>query len=120
VISVPPEGRSRSQLRVRTAPCPSGSASETNNECQIKFELLHLGEEFPSRHIERPGLLYQLARNRNRHLGMTFPHELYPRTSTALVGVVELGFVVECNENPFLSVQFHLSPIPQLELPLTE
>jgi len=51
---------------------------------------------------------------------MTFPHELYPRTSTALVGVVELGFVVECNENPFLSVQFHLSPIPQLELPLTE
>jgi len=27
---------------VRTAPCPSGSASETNNECQIKFELLHV------------------------------------------------------------------------------
>jgi len=27
---------------VRTAPCPSGSASETNNECQIKFELLHM------------------------------------------------------------------------------
>jgi len=27
---------------VRTAPCPSGSASETNNECQIKFELLHI------------------------------------------------------------------------------
>jgi len=42
VISVPPEGGSRSQLRVRTAPCPSGSASETNNECQIKFELLHI------------------------------------------------------------------------------
>jgi hypothetical protein len=42
VISVPPEGGSRSQLRVRTAPCPSGSASETNNECQIKFELLQI------------------------------------------------------------------------------
>ena len=42
MISVPPEGGSRSQLRVRTAPCPSGSASETNNECQIKFELLQL------------------------------------------------------------------------------
>ena len=45
VISVPPEGGSRSQLRVRTAPCPSGSASETNNECQIKFELLHVNPE---------------------------------------------------------------------------
>jgi hypothetical protein len=42
-----------------------------------------LGEELPSRHIERPGLLYQLARNRDRHHGMTFPLELYPRTSTA-------------------------------------
>ena len=120
MISVLPHRRVAVPARGENRAPPSGSVSETNNECQIKFELLHLGEEFPSRHIERPGLLYQLARNRNRHLGMTFPHELYPRTSTALVGVVELGFVVECNENPFLSVQFHLSPIPQLELPLTE
>ena len=41
MISVPPEGGSRSQLRVRTAPRP-GSVSETNHKCQIKFELLHV------------------------------------------------------------------------------
>src|SRR6185503_12716038 len=40
VISVPPEGGSRSQLGVRTAPRPR-LASETNNDCQVKFELLH-------------------------------------------------------------------------------
>jgi len=39
VISVPPEGGSRSQLGVRTAPRPR-LASETNNDCQVKFELL--------------------------------------------------------------------------------
>jgi IS5 family transposase len=40
VISVPPEGGARSQLEVRTAPGPR-LASETNNDCQVKFELLH-------------------------------------------------------------------------------
>src|SRR5215469_4869855 len=42
VISVPPQGGSRSQLRVRTAPRPPAPFSETNNGCQIKFELSHL------------------------------------------------------------------------------
>jgi len=41
VISVPPEGGSRSQLGVRTAPRPR-LASETNNDCQVKFELLQI------------------------------------------------------------------------------
>ena len=40
MISVPPEGGARSQLEVRTAPGPR-LASETNNDCQVKFELLH-------------------------------------------------------------------------------
>ena len=52
-----------------------------------------LGEELPGRQIERPGLLYQLARNGDRHPGMASTLELYPRTSTALVGVVKLGLV---------------------------
>jgi hypothetical protein len=42
VISVPPKGGSRSQLRVRTASRPPAPFSETNNECQIKFELLQI------------------------------------------------------------------------------
>ena len=63
-----------------------------------------LGEEFPSRQIERPGLLYQLAGNGNRHLGMTFRLELYPRTSTALVGVVKLGLVQCGGDVPLLRI----------------
>ena len=51
---------------------------------------------------------------------MTFAHELYLRTSTALVGIVKLGFVVQCSENPLLRIRFHLSPIPRVELLLTE
>src|SRR5215469_1891395 len=44
VISVPPPGGSRSQLRVRIAPRPPAPFSETNNGCQIKFELSHVSE----------------------------------------------------------------------------
>jgi len=63
-----------------------------------------LGEEFSSRQIERPGLFYQLARNRDRHLGVTFPLELDPRTSTALVGVVKLGLVQCGGDVPLLRI----------------
>ena len=63
-----------------------------------------LGEEFPNRQIERPGLLYQLARNGDRHLGMTFRPELYPGTSTALVGVVKLGLVQCGGDNLLLRI----------------
>jgi len=41
VISVPPVGRARFQLDENRA-APSGFASETNNECQIKSKLLHV------------------------------------------------------------------------------
>jgi len=63
-----------------------------------------LGEEFPGRQIERPGLLYQLAGNGDRHLGMTFPLELYPRTGTTLVGVVKLGLVQCGGDNLLLGI----------------
>jgi hypothetical protein len=56
------------------------------------------GEEFQRRQIEVLGPLYQLTGNGDRHLGMTFPLELYPRTSTALVRVIKLG-LVQCNGN---------------------
>ena len=49
-------------------------------------------------------LLYQLARDGNRHLGITFPLELDPRTSTALVGVVKLGLVQPGGDNPLLRI----------------
>jgi hypothetical protein len=62
-----------------------------------------LGEEFPNRQIKRPGLFYQLARNRDRHLCMTFRLELYPRSSTALMGVVQLGLVQCGGDIPHLS-----------------
>jgi hypothetical protein len=58
-----------------------------------------LGEEFPSRQIERPGLFSQLARNGDRHFCMISRFELYPRTSTALVGVIKLGLVPCRGEN---------------------
>jgi transposase len=48
VISVPPEGGARSQLEVRTAPAPR-LASETNNDCQVKFELLQLERDILSK-----------------------------------------------------------------------
>jgi hypothetical protein len=35
---------------------------------------------------------------------MTFPLELYPRTSTALVGVVKLGLVQCGGDNPLLGI----------------
>src|SRR5262249_41539879 len=38
----PAGGRGAVPARVRTAPRPPGSASETNNICQIKSKLLHL------------------------------------------------------------------------------
>ena len=38
-------------------------------------QLDRFGEEFPGRQIERPGSLYQLARNGERDLGMSFPLE---------------------------------------------
>jgi hypothetical protein len=41
IISVPPEGGPRSQLWGENRDPPSGSASETNNDCQSKFELIH-------------------------------------------------------------------------------
>ena len=41
MIPVPPEGGPRSQFGVRTAPRPR-LASETNNDCQVKFELIHM------------------------------------------------------------------------------
>jgi hypothetical protein len=63
-----------------------------------------LGEEFSSRQIEHPGLLYQLAGNGDRHLCMTFRPELYPRTSTALVCVVKLGLVQCGADNPLLRI----------------
>ena len=43
---------------------------------------------------------------------MTFPHELYPRTSTVLLGVVQFGFIQCGGDNPLLGIQFHVSPIP--------
>ena len=63
-----------------------------------------LGEEFSSRQIEHPGLLYQLAGNSDRHLGMTFRLELYSCTSTALVGVVNLGLLQCRGDNPLLRI----------------
>ena len=42
MISVPPHGRVAVPARGENRAPPSGSVSETNNECQIKFELLHL------------------------------------------------------------------------------
>jgi len=42
VISVPPVGGARSQLGVRTASRHRLPLRKTNNECQIKFELLQI------------------------------------------------------------------------------
>ena len=63
-----------------------------------------LGEEFPGCQTERPGLLYQLPRNGDRYLGMTFRLEVYSRTSTALVGVVNLGLLQCSADYPLLRV----------------
>jgi hypothetical protein len=49
-------------------------------------------------------MLYQLARNGDRHPGITFSLELYPRTSTPLVGVVKLGLVQCGGDNPLLRI----------------
>jgi hypothetical protein len=38
------------------------------------------------------------------HFGMTFPLELYPRASTARVGVIKLGLVQCGGDNPLLRI----------------
>jgi hypothetical protein len=42
VISVPPKGGPRSQISGENRGPPSGSLSETNNDCQVKFELIQI------------------------------------------------------------------------------
>ena len=53
VISVPPVGRARFQLDENRA-APSGFASETNNECQIKSKLLQLIQAWRPIHALAP------------------------------------------------------------------
>jgi hypothetical protein len=47
---------------------------------------------------------YQLWVPAVGHLGMTSPLELYPRTSAALVGVVNLGLVQCGGDDPLLRI----------------
>jgi hypothetical protein len=49
-------------------------------------------------------MLYQFAGNGDRHLCMTFRPELYPRTGTALVGVVKLALVQCSGDNSLLRI----------------
>jgi hypothetical protein len=63
----------------------------------------------PRRRVPRssnraPGLSTNLRENGDRHLGITFRLELYPRAGTALVGVVKLGLVQYGAENPLLRI----------------
>ena len=50
-------------------------------------------EQVQGRQIECPGLLHQLTRNGDRHLGVTSPLELDPRPSLTFVCVVKLGLL---------------------------
>jgi hypothetical protein len=50
---------------------------------------------------------------------MAFPLELYPRTCTALVGIVKLGLVQYSGDSALLGISFHLSPSLTAGLPLT-
>jgi hypothetical protein len=70
------------------------SAGEGNPDC--------LCEEFASRPIERPGSIYQLARNGHGHLGATLVRELYPGRNQPLVGFLQRGLVKGGRDNPVL------------------
>ena len=89
-------GRNRNQVGI--APLERGEGSWLGcSGCCLDIERAGEGypdclrEELASRPIERCGLLYQRARNGHSHPGMAFPPELYPRSDTALVGVVKLS-----------------------------
>ena len=60
-----------------------------------------LGDEFPSRPIERPSRLYELSRNGESHLRVPLWPEFYPSRNTALVGVVKLR-LFECGRDNLL------------------
>ena len=60
-----------------------------------------LGEEFPSRPIERPGRLYELSRNGESNLRVPLWPEFYSSRNTALVGVVKLR-LFECGRDNLL------------------
>ena len=80
-----------------------------------------LGEELCGRQIERPGTLYQLAGNGDGHCSMTFPVELYLRTSTAFLGVVKRGFpMVPFTDDPpeVLELMKRVTIIPSHEMTL--
>jgi hypothetical protein len=61
-----------------------------------------LGDEFPSRPIERPGRLYELSRNGESHLRVPLWPEFYPRSNAALVGVVNLRLLKSGCDNLLL------------------
>jgi hypothetical protein len=61
-----------------------------------------LREEFAGRPIERPGSIYQLARNRHGHPGVPFVTELYPGRNHSLVGFLNCRLVEGRGDNPVL------------------
>ena len=71
MISVPPKGGSRSQLGVRTAPRPPAPFPKTNNDCQIKFELIHITiEHIANSHIRKEEVVAEVLAARGDHPGL--------------------------------------------------
>src|SRR5262249_4835663 len=66
-----PEGGSRSQLGVRTAPRPRHPLRKTNNDCRIKFKLTHITiEHIANSHIRKEEVVAKVLAGRGDHPGL--------------------------------------------------